>query len=95
METPTMWAAGLPTASSTAAASAAMSRTKYLSPSLSQVDRPTSRLSKRMANSPLSTRSAQKASGQRVICEPRPLISSTASFLESPNVSYSMATAPD
>jgi hypothetical protein len=52
-------------------------------------------LSKRIGKRPWSTSKAQKASGQRVICEPRPLISSTASLFASPNVSYSMAIAPD
>src|SRR5262249_20303873 len=55
------------------------------------VDRPTSRLSKRMTWKPLSASARTKASGQIVSCAPRPMINSSAGSALAPRVSYSIS----
>ena len=51
------------------------------------VDKPISRLSKRMTKNPASIRRFTKFSGQNISCEPNPIISSKGGFLGSPPTS--------
>ena len=55
------------------------------------VDRPMSRLSKRMTKKPCRASPSNNASGQMVSCAPNPMISSRAGSLRLPAVSYSIS----
>src|SRR5829696_6259874 len=58
------------------------------------VERPTSRLSKRITWKPRPASSAQKSSCQAIICVARPITSSSAGCEGSPKVSYAMSMSP-
>src|SRR6267143_607181 len=55
------------------------------------VERPASRLSKRMTWKPPAASSSHKPSSHPIICAPRPLTRRRGAALGSPNVSYSMS----
>ena len=100
-EAPTRWARSTPRWSSRPTASAAMSESGYggsASPaatrlnsgagtSPSTVERPASRLSNRITWRPAAASRSHSSSGQLIICEPRPITSSTVGSAGSPKVS--------